>query len=89
MIATRVTWIFLKNEKFEVFTLFAKFFRLVKTQIGKSNKHLCSDNRREYVNHDMSKFLFENGIVHEFTYVDTPQQNDIVERKNRHLLEVT
>jgi len=50
---------------------------------------LRSDNGREYVNHDMSKFFSENGVVHEFTYVDTPQQNGVAERKNRHLFEVT
>jgi len=37
----------------------------------------------------MSKFLSEKGVVHEFTCVDTPQQNGVAERKNRHLLEVT
>jgi len=76
------------KEKSEVFTLFLKFFHMVKTQFGKIIKRLRSDNGREYVNHDMSKFLSENGIVHEFTCVHTPQQNSIVERKNRHLLEV-
>jgi len=50
---------------------------------------LRSDNGREYVNNNMSKFLFEITIVHEFTCVDTPQQNDIAERKNIQLLEVT
>jgi len=47
---TRITWIFL----------------MIKTQFGKSIKCLRSDNGREYVNHDMSTFLFENGVVHEF-----------------------
>ena len=62
---------------------------MIKTQFGKSIKHLRSDNEREYVNHDMSKFFSENGVVHEFTCVDIPQQNGIAKRKNRHLLEVT
>jgi len=30
----------------------------------------------------------ENGIVHQSTCVNSPQQNGIAERKNRHLLEV-
>jgi len=30
----------------------------------------------------MSKCLFEYGIVHKLTCVDTPQQNDIFERKD-------
>ena len=76
------------KEKSEVFSVFVKFYRMIHTQFGKSVKSLRSDNGREYVNHDMTKFLTKNGIVHEFTCVDTPQQNGIAERKNRHLLEV-
>ena len=33
-------------------------------------------------------FLKENGIHYQSTCVDTPQQNGIAERKNKHLLEV-
>lgn len=33
-------------------------------------------------------FLKEKGIQHQSTCRDTPQQNGIAERKNRHLLEV-
>jgi len=36
----------------------------------------------------MFEFLFENGVVHEPTCLDTPQQNGNAERKNRHLLKV-
>jgi len=85
---TRVTWIFLMKEKSEVFNLLVRFFHMIKTQFGKSIKHLRFGNGREYINRDMSKFFSENG-VHEFTCVDTPQQNGVAERKNRHLLEVT
>ena len=55
---------FFMKQKFEVFTLFVKFFHVVKTQFGKSIKRLRSDNGREYVNHGMSKFSFKNGVVH-------------------------
>ena len=30
-----------------------------------------------------------NGIIHQSSCVDTPQQNGVAERKNRHLLEVS
>ena len=33
-------------------------------------------------------FLSTNGLFIKKTYVDTPQQNGVAERKNRHLLEV-
>ncbi|RVW74918.1 Retrovirus-related Pol polyprotein from transposon TNT 1-94 [Vitis vinifera] len=36
----------------------------------------------------VGEFLAQEGIVHLSSCVDTPQQNEIVERKNRHLLEV-
>ena len=86
---TRVTWLFLMKDKSEVFHLFVKFYRMIQTQFESPIKRLRSDNGREYVNQNLSKFLEENGVVHELTCVDTPQQNGVAERKNRHLLEVT
>jgi len=47
---------------------------MINTQFEKSIKCFHSNNGGEYVNNDMSKFLFENGIVHELTSIDTPQQ---------------
>ena len=32
--------------------------------------------------------MLQNGILHESSCVDTPAQNGVVERKNRHLVEV-
>jgi hypothetical protein len=37
----------------------------------------------------MQNFLQDNDIVHQTTCVSTHEQNDVVERKNRHILEVT
>ena len=34
------------------------------------------------------KYFLEKGIVHQSSCVDTPQQNGLAERKNKHLLEV-
>ncbi|KAK2414409.1 myosin-16 [Trifolium repens] len=85
---TRLTWVFLMNTKSEVPQLFIQFYNMVKTQFGKGIKRLRSDNGKEYVNHTFSDFTSKHGIIHEFTCVDTPQQNGVAERKNRHLLEV-
>ncbi|RDX96169.1 hypothetical protein CR513_21208, partial [Mucuna pruriens] len=68
--------------------IFVDFFCLVKNQFNKSTKRLRLDNGTKFVNLEFSKFLKDNGVVHELTCVNTPQQNEIAERKNRHLLEV-
>jgi len=78
----------MKN-KSEVFHLFVKLYKMIQTQFESPIKRLCFDNGREYVNQNLSKFLQKNGVVHQLTSVDTPQQNGVAERKNRHLLEVT
>ncbi|RDY07811.1 hypothetical protein CR513_08019, partial [Mucuna pruriens] len=84
----RVTWIFPMKHKYEVCQIFVDFFRLVKNQFNKSIKRLRSNNGIEFVNLEFSKFLKDNGVVHELTCVNTPQQNGVAERKNSHLLEV-
>ncbi|KAJ0539688.1 putative RNA-directed DNA polymerase [Helianthus annuus] len=45
-----------------------------------------SDNRTEFVNNQMSLFCKNKGIIHQTTCAYTPQQNGIIERKHRHLL---
>nr|KYP54934.1 Retrovirus-related Pol polyprotein from transposon TNT 1-94 [Cajanus cajan] len=77
------------KDKSEVFQLFVNFYQTVQIQFGSPIKRLRSDNGREYVNQNLSNFLKEKGVIHELTCVDTPQQNGVAERKNRHLLEVT
>jgi len=77
------------KDRSKVFHLFVNFYQMIQTQFESPIKRLCSDNGKEYVNQNFSKFLKENGVVHELTCVDTPQQNGVAERKNRHLLEVT
>jgi len=62
---------------------------MVQTQFENPIKRLRSDNGREYVNQKLSNFLQENGVVHELTCLDTPQQNGVAERKNRHHFEIT
>ena len=86
---TRVTWIFLMKDKSKVFYLYVKFCIIIQTQFESPIKRLRSDYGREYVNQNFSKFLHKNGVVHELTCVDTPQQNGVAKSQNRHLLEVT
>ena len=46
-----------------------------------------SNHGGEFENEPFEKFCEEHGFVHEFSSPRTPQQNGVVERKNRSLLE--
>ena len=47
-----------------------------------------SDNGTKFKNSQIEGFLEEEGIKHEFSSPYTPQQNGVVERKNRTLLDM-
>ena len=51
-------------------------------------KKVRSDNGTEFKNANVDTFLDEEGISHEFSATYTPQQNGVVERKNRTLIEM-
>ncbi|KAD4385583.1 hypothetical protein E3N88_25752 [Mikania micrantha] len=61
---------------------------MVKTQFEKLIKKIRCDNGGEFTSNDMVDFYNERGILLENTCPHTPQQNGVVERKHRHLLEV-
>jgi transposase InsO family protein len=51
-------------------------------------KKIRSDNGSEFKNLQVEEYLEEEGIKHEFSAPDTPQQNGVVERKNRTLIDM-
>ena len=85
---TRLTWVFLMKEKSETGQIFKNFKNMIQTQFQSKIQILKSDNARDYFNSILGEFLAKEGIVHLSSCVDTPQQNGIAERKNRHSLEV-
>ena len=50
---------------------------------------LRSDLTGEFENNEFADFCEKNGINHNFLALDTPQQNDVVKRKNKCLEEMT
>jgi len=86
---SRMTWVYLMKHKSEVLEYFKTFYDYVKNQFGTSIQILWSDNEIEYVNKEFQGFLSREGILHQTSCPNTPPQNGVAERKNRHLLEVT
>ncbi|KAJ4703138.1 Retrovirus-related Pol polyprotein from transposon TNT 1-94 [Melia azedarach] len=61
---------------------------MIQTQFQTKIQVLKTDNAREYFDTILGDYLASQGIVHKSSCVNTPQQNGVAERKNRHLLEV-
>ena len=86
---SRCTWIFLMTHKSETYSLVKHFLILVKTQFNSSVKTIRSDNSTEFCSNDTIALFSSLGIIHQTSCVYTPHQNGVVERKHRHLLEVS
>ena len=86
---SRTIWLYLMKNRFELFSHFRAFCAKIHTQFHVSVQHLRSDNAKEYVSKQFQSFMLQNGILHQPSSIDTPVQNGVVERKNRHLLETS
>jgi transposase InsO family protein len=62
--------------------------RRAKNKFGLRIKKIRSDNGTELKNSQIEGFLEDEGIKHEFSSPYTSQQNGVVERKNRTLLDI-
>lgn len=86
---TRMTELYLMKHKSDVGEIVKRFYHMVHTQYSLPVKVLRCDNGGEYINQDFSQFLQDKGLLHETTCHQTPQHNEVAERKNRHILEIT
>ena len=84
---SRFTWVFFLHDKSVVQETFKKFAKRAQNEFETKIKKVRSDNGTEFKNTNVEEFLDEEGIGHEFSVPYTPQQNGIVERKNRTLIE--
>eukprot|EP00253_Pinus_taeda_P002451 PITA_02451 len=85
---SRKTWIYYLKHKDEAFEIFIKFKALIGNQIGKRIKVFRSDNGGEYMSNEFIAFCKKEGIKKETIVPYTPEQNGLVERKNKSILEV-
>ncbi|KAJ9546922.1 hypothetical protein OSB04_019465 [Centaurea solstitialis] len=84
---SRYTWLEFLRAKSDVADLIIAFIKRIQVLLGRQVKKLRSDNGTEFQNVKLQSFLEEVGISHNFSVVRTPQQNGVVERKNRTLVE--
>ena len=84
---TRFTWTFFLRLKSETANELINFIKLVELQLQKLVHKIRSDNGTEFVNQILDSFLQTKGIEHNLSAPYSPQQNGVVERRNRTLVE--
>ena len=85
---SRFTWVFFLQEKSQTQETLKGFLRRAQNEFRLRIKKIRRDNGTEFKNSQIEGFLEEEGIKHEFSSPYTPQQNGVVERKNRTLLDM-
>ena len=64
------------------------FLRRAQNEFELKVKKIRSDNGSEFKNLQVEEYLEEEGIKHKFSAPYTPQQNGVVERKNRTVIDM-
>lgn len=84
---SRKVWVDFLRSKDQAFEKFDEWRIMVENQTGKKIKKLRSDNGLEFCNYRFDSMCKENGIVRHKTIAYTPQQNGVVERMNRSVMD--
>ena len=85
---TRMTAISFLKKKSKAFECFKIYKKLVKNESDLKIKCLRLDNGGEFTSKLFQQYCDENRIKRQFSTARTPQQNGVVERKNRTIQEM-
>nr|GEZ55145.1 retrovirus-related Pol polyprotein from transposon TNT 1-94 [Tanacetum cinerariifolium] len=81
------TWVKFLRSKDETPDVVIKFTTQIQVGLNKTIRYIRIDNETEFINHTMTEYYERIGIFHQKTVPRTPQQNRVVERRNRTLVE--
>ncbi|KAJ9544445.1 hypothetical protein OSB04_024152 [Centaurea solstitialis] len=86
---SRYTWVEFVRKKSHVPILLINLLKRLQVLHGMQVRVIRSDNGTEFKNSTIEDYLTSVGIIHNFFAPRTPQQNGVVERKNRSPVEAT
>ncbi|GJZ47162.1 retrovirus-related pol polyprotein from transposon TNT 1-94, partial [Tanacetum coccineum] len=84
---SRFTWVKFLRSKDETPAVVIKFLTQIQVGLNKTVRFIRTDNGTEFVNKTLYDHYEKVGIFHQKTIPRTPQQNGVVERRNRTLVE--
>ncbi|GJY63020.1 retrovirus-related pol polyprotein from transposon TNT 1-94, partial [Tanacetum coccineum] len=84
---SRFTWVKFLRSKDETPEFVINFLKQIQVGLNKTVRYIRIDNGTEFVNQVVSKYYKGVGIFHQKSVPRTPQQNGVVKRQNRTLVE--
>ncbi|GJU10575.1 retrovirus-related pol polyprotein from transposon TNT 1-94 [Tanacetum coccineum] len=85
---SRFTWVKFLRPKHEAPDFIIKFLKIIQVRLKVTGRRIRTDNRTEFVNQTLRKYYEKIGISYETSVARSPQQNCVIERRNRTLIEV-
>nr|GEW33408.1 hypothetical protein [Tanacetum cinerariifolium] len=86
---SRYTWVYFLRIKDETLEVIKNFLKKIYVRLQAHVIIVHTDNRTEFKNHVLKEYFDSFGITHETSVATIAQQNGVVERKNRTLVEAS
>nr|GEU52803.1 integrase, catalytic region, zinc finger, CCHC-type, peptidase aspartic, catalytic [Tanacetum cinerariifolium] len=84
---SRFTWVKFLRSKDKAPDFIIKFLKMIQVRLKVPNGCIRTNNGTEFVNQTLREYYKEVVISHETSVARSPQQNSVVERRNRTLIE--
>ncbi|GJR33880.1 retrovirus-related pol polyprotein from transposon TNT 1-94 [Tanacetum coccineum] len=84
---SRFTWVKFLRSKDEALDFIIKFLKMIQLQLKVPVRRIRTDNGTEFVNQTLREYYEKVGISHKTSVASSSQQNGVVERRNRTLIE--
>ncbi|GJW86664.1 retrovirus-related pol polyprotein from transposon TNT 1-94 [Tanacetum coccineum] len=86
---SRFTWVRFFKTKDEAPAAIIKCIKNIQVRFNATVRNVRTDNGTEFINQTLREWYENVGITHQTSVARTPQQNGVVERRNRTLVETT
>nr|GFB16613.1 retrovirus-related Pol polyprotein from transposon TNT 1-94 [Tanacetum cinerariifolium] len=84
---SRFTWVKCLRSKDEAPDFIIRFLKMIQVRLKVPVRRIRTDNGTEFVTQTLREYYEQVGISHETSVARSPQQNGVVERRNRTLIE--
>nr|GEV68746.1 ribonuclease H-like domain, reverse transcriptase, RNA-dependent DNA polymerase [Tanacetum cinerariifolium] len=78
-----------KSTKDQAFDTFKEYKKTIENELRTTLKMLRTNHGREFTSNEFTQYCKENGIARQLTAPYSPQQNGVVERRNRIIMSTT